>query len=81
MENNNANKQADADMTLLDMEDAVGKAKAMVLFVADTLIMASDVPFEIRQEWFFELSFYARDIVDVLEPVRDSLAATRAVNN
>lgn len=81
MENNKANEQADAKMTLLDIEIAVGKAKAMVLFVADTLLMAGDTPFEINEDWFDELSLYARDIADVLEPVRVSLAATRAEND
>ena len=79
MENSKADKQA--KMTLLEMVDAVGKAKAMVSFIAGTLLMASNSPSEIDEDWFGELSLYASDAADVLEPVVDSLFATRAVNN
>ena len=81
MENSKANKQTDAKMTVLQMEDAVGKAKAMTSFIADTLLMASNSQSELGQDWFGELSLYANDIVDVLESVVDSLSATRAVTN
>ena len=77
MENSKANKQTDAKMTLLEMEDAVGKAKAMVSFIAGTLLMASNSPSVIDEDWFGELSLYANDVVDVLEPVVDSLFAKR----
>lgn len=79
MENSKADKQA--KMTLLEMVDAVGKAKAMVSFIAGTLLMASNSPYEIDEDWFGELSLYASDAADVLEPVVDSLFATRAVKN
>lgn len=75
MENSKADKQA--KMTLLDMVDAVGKAKAMVSFIAGTLLMASNSPSEIDEDWFGELSLYASDVADVLEPVVDSLFAKR----
>lgn len=75
MENSKANKQTDANMTLLEMEVAVDKAKAMVSFIAGTLLMASNSPSEIDQDWFGELSLYANDVADVLEPVADSLSA------
>ena len=81
MENSKANKQTDAKMTLLEMEDTVGKAKAMVSFIAGTLLMASNSPSEINEDWFGELSLYANDVVDVLGSVVDSLSATRAVKN
>lgn len=79
MENSKADKQA--KMTLIEMVDAVGKAKAMVSFIAGTLLMASDSSSEIDADWFGELSLYASDAADVLEPVVDSLFATRAVKN
>lgn len=79
MENSKADKQA--KMTLIEMVDAVGKAKAMVSFIAGTLLMASNSPFEIDEDWFGELSLYANDVADVLEPVIDSLAATRATRD
>lgn len=75
MENSKADKQA--KMTWLEMLDAVGKAKAMVSFIAGTLLMASNSPSEIDGDWFGELSLYANDVVDVLEPVIDSLSAKR----
>lgn len=75
MENSKADKQA--KMTLIEMVDAAEKAKAMVSFIAGTLLMASNSPSEIDEDWFGELSLYANDVVDVLEPVVDSLFAKR----
>ena len=75
MENSKANKQTDANMTLLEMEDTLGKANAMASFIASTLLMASSCPSEIDEDWFGELSLYASDAADVLESVTDVLEA------
>ena len=79
MENSNEYEHIDDDdiMTLLDMQDRVEKARAMVSFIAGTLLMASNSPSDIDQDWFGELSLYASDAADVLEPVVDSLFAKR----
>lgn len=78
MENSNANKQADADMTLLEMEDMVEKAQAMVSFISGTLLMASSSPSEVDENWFGELSLYASNAADALESVVNWLSAKGA---
>ena len=77
MENSKADKQTDTNMTLLEMEDTLGRANAMVSFIASTLLMASNCPSEIDEDWFGELSLYASDAADVLESVVDWFSATR----
>ena len=81
MENNNEYVQIDDDdvMSLLEMQDRVGKARAMVSFIAETLLMASNSPSEIDEEWFGELSLYANSVADVLEPIVDGLKTLESI--
>lgn len=81
MENNNEHVHIDDDdvMSLLEMEDRVGKARAMVSFIAGTLLMASDSSSEIDADWFGELSLYASDAADVLEPIVDGLKTLQLI--